>query len=432
MQRSNAKGPRQSARRAARLFELGGYWLGRERLADTIYVYWYDAEARRTRRETTGLHDLEAAKVWLATKVLKEAPEKPHKDPAMVTIASVRAFYMEHHGRHMRSHEVAELAFRHIGRFLSEQQIDGAPKVADFGLARQEQFMRWCATVGDMSPKSISTYLTYYRAALRFASKPRMVLDGRGGHREAQFLETAPYVKTSEPEIAKIVGRPVSKPREYVPDEREMARVLDEITAPHMRRYVIMALNTWARPEAITELRVGAQVDFERGLVHLNPAGRRQNNKVRPTIRLTDNLRAWLQYWNADAPICKWTNDDRCIIIRKIDNRSLKDAAERAKVSNADLWNRYVFRHFMATKIRSVPGIEVSREQRAEWMGHADPDHRTTQRWYESMDPDHLLNAARATDAILSRLNGFCMRSLVAPTVVPGTRIRIVENAGRG
>lgn len=418
---------RQGARSADRIFEIGKYWLGLERHSTTYYCYWYDANARRTRRETTGIRDLDEAKTWLVKLHLKEAPDKPHKSADDVTIASVKAFYFEHHARHIRSCDAADRAFHLILKFIRSQK-EGAPKVGDFTLAAQESFMRWAAATG-LTAKSIASYLLYYRAAVRFGAKPRMIHDGRGAEREARLYELAPYVEASEKAVARVVGGTMSRPRSFVPSEADLAKMLDAIVEPHVRRYCIMALNLWARPEAITELRVKAQVDFERGLVHLNPPDRRQNNKVRPTVRLTDNLRGWLIYWNVDAPICRTTRDGRDVIVRKIDNRSLKRAAERAGLPDADLYTRYVFRHFMATKVRAVAGIPVSREQRAEWMGHADPDHRTTQLWYESMDPDHLLDACRATDAIMLRLHHLCARGLVAPTVRAGTRLQLVENA---
>jgi integrase len=66
--------------------------------------------------------------------------------------------------------------------------------------------------------------------------------------------------------------------------------------------------------------------------------------------------------------------------------------------------NRYMLRHYMATRIRRVAGIPVPREQRAEWLGHADPKHRQTE-WYEHFDPDYLEAAMQATDAIMAGLN---------------------------
>jgi hypothetical protein len=48
----------------------------------------------------------------------------------------------------------------------------------------------------------------------------------------------------------------------------------------------------------------------------------------------------------------------------------------------------------------------VTREERAQWMGHKDPHHSTTEAWYESFDPDYLLAPMRATDAILAERAG--------------------------
>lgn len=410
------------------LFQLGDYWLDREPGRTNIYRYWYDAGARKTRRKATEFADLEKAKAWLAAEILKEAPSIPENDPGRVTIAAVRAFYWEHHGRHIRSGNVALQAFNLVDEFFDKQPVDGAPKVRDFEIEHQILFMKWCAAAKGLKAKSISTYLLYIKAALRFCARPHMITDGRGGHRKAHLLASAPFVECAEKVVAKTTGQTMSKPRDFVPTDVDLARVLDEIGEPSTRRYCIMALNTWARPEAITELRVSKQVDFERGLVHLNAPGRAQNNKVRPTIRLSFNLRAWLIYWNADAPICKWTKDGRNIIVKRVDNRTLKDAAIRAGVPDAERYNRYVFRHYMATRVRRA-SIEVPREQRSEWLGHVDPDHRTTERWYESMDEDHLLEAARATDEIVERLDGLMRRwRLVAPAVQAGTRLMIVEN----
>lgn len=123
----------------------GRNWLGLERHSTTYYCYWYDAVARRTRRETTGIRDLEEAKTWLVKLHLKEAPDKPYKSADDVTIASVKAFYFEHHARHIRSSDAADRAFHLILKFIRSQKADGAPKVGDFTLAAQERNKRGAA-----------------------------------------------------------------------------------------------------------------------------------------------------------------------------------------------------------------------------------------------------------------------------------------------
>src|SRR5262249_8374956 len=155
---------------------------------------------------------------------------------------------------------------------------------------------------------------------------------------------------------------------------------------------------------------VKAQVKFDLGIIELNPPGWPQNKKRRPRIRLTENLKGWLRYWNVDKPILYF---GRPVI--NVDSRSLKKLAIKAGINPKPV-NRYMLRHYLATRIRRVEGISVPREQRAQWMGHEDPKHKQTQ-WYESFDPDYLEEAMRATDAIMLALDTLCRRrSLIAPT----------------
>jgi len=409
-----------SKRQEKRLFQLDKYWLGREKGSDFIFYYWYDPGAGRTRRKTTGERDLEKAKLWLAKLVLAEPPKEP-QSPDVVPIVTVRRFYWRYHANKIRSQDAARRAFFLLYSYLRGCVKEGAPKVGDFSLARQHDFMIWCRDQHRLSAKSISTYLSYIKAAFRFAATPRLVEDGRGEKREVRILSSAPHIVDGETAVAKITALPKSKPRDWIPQDHELAAMIDGIEHEHVFRYVIMALNTWARPEAILELDVSKQVDFEHGLVDLNPPGRPQNNKRRPLIRLTNNLRAWLLYWNLDRPIV-----ENGYPVKQVDNRTLKKAAARGGAPT--LFTKYTFRHYMATRIRRVPGIRVDREERADWMGHADPEHRQTQ-WYESFDPDYLESCMRATDAILGHLDTLCKkRSLFPPTVDRRTGLVVIGN----
>lgn len=417
----------KTGREVARLFELGGYWLSREERSPFIYRNWYDPVARKTRRVSTGSRDLEIAKTDLAKLVLSEPGEDP-LNPKLVALASVKKFYFEHHAdEKVRSIAAARRAFALVSKYLRETlEHDDAAKVADFSLARQEGFMIWCRDKFRLSGKTISTYLSTIKAAFRFAAKPRIIRDARGREREARLLEVAPFVEDSEEAVTRVTGLERSTPRKWIPTDAELAAVIDAITEEHAFRYVICALNTWARPEAITELRVKVQVDFARELVHLNPPGRVQNKKVRPTIRLTKNLSGWLSYWNLDQPIVRNGRP-----VAAVDNRTLRKAAKAAKVPDWENFTRYTLRHYMATRCRRVEGIEVTREQRAEWMGHTDPNHRTTQGWYESLDPDHLVNCAQATDAILSALDRLTAKNLVSPDLHPTDNVLPLIRKGK-
>lgn len=44
-------------------------------------------------------------------------------------------------------------------------------------------------------------------------------------------------------------------------------------------------------------------MDFETELLDLNPPNRGQNKKQCPAIRLTTNLKGWLEHWAGDRPL---------------------------------------------------------------------------------------------------------------------------------
>jgi hypothetical protein len=344
--------------------------------------------------------------------VLAQPADEP-QHPDAVAWATVRRFYFRHHASGMRSLNAAKSAFAHLVTYLNKvaaaEKLTGAPKVGWFGLARQEAFMRWCRDQRGHSAKTISTYLIYVKAAVRFCARPRMVMDAEGRERKTTVLSRAPHIEAGEAYVCKVTALPKSRPRAWIPTDAELAAIIDGLGdgAEHEAtfRYLIMALNTWARPEAIFELSVKDQVDFEVGQVSLNPDGRAQNNKRRPDILLTDNLRGWLKHWNLDYPLVHFGRR-----FARIDARTLKKAARAAGVDPAPV-NLYMIRHYMATRVRKVDGIPVAREERAKWLGHQDGAHSMTE-WYESFDPEYLRNAARATDAIIRRLDQLTKRAL--------------------
>lgn len=421
---SKRKPEQRGKREAERLFQIGDFWLGYTPGSQTIYYHWYDAELRKVRRKTTRKTDLNEAKLWLAEYVLGAPPDDPLA-PECVTIAAVRKFYMTHHGDAMRSANASKRAFTLISDYMGSLDIEGAPKVADFGVARQDAFMKWCRDKHGHASKSISTYLSYYKAGLNFAATPLLVRDAKGVEREVRVLASVPHINDGEDYVANVTGLPRSQPRSWIPQDAELAAMIDAIEHEHVFRYVVIALNTWARPEAICELNVAQQANFDRRLVNLNQIDRPQNSKIRPTIPLTDTLFGWFKTWNKEWPI----HDAHGHRIGKIDNRTLQKAAKRAGIAEHEKFTRYTLRHYMATRIRRVPSIAVAREERATWMGHVDPHHRTTEAWYESFDPDYLDAPKRATDAIMASLSSMMkVRSLLPPLMQHKSGLMVVTS----
>lgn len=333
--------------------------------------------------------------------------------------------------------------------FLQEEcGFEANVKVSQFSKAFQAGFAKWSATKHQHSPAYVSRNLSVIAAASRFGSKTTLRTNSDGMMVESRLLRFMPEVCYDAKWLADIMGASEPKPRDYVPTFEELASLLDTEASDLLRRYDIIALNTWARPEAIVDLQLRGQVDFVAGLIDLNPAGRRQTKKRRPIIKLTENLRGWFECWGENKPLSydakseadgdrksashikgqfyrrstKWilmrsgcSTDEIKILIKA--NREgapeqLQAAIKAAESKGIRPITRYPLRHFMATKVRGPQEIKVDREQRSHWLGHGKRDATS---WYESHDPEFLQDCAKATTLILEKLDALTERSLVPP-----------------
>jgi integrase len=234
------------------------------------------------------------------------------------------------------------------------------------------------------------------------------------------MLKYAVPVIYKQQEISRLTSKPEPTSRDWVPTWEQLAKFIDAIgkrtavgawdkNSENLFRYVICALNLWARPEAILEIHVPSQVDFVAGIVRLNPPQRKQTKKVRPTIPLTDNLEAWLKHWNCDRPIHR----------KGVALKSVKKVFKAHALSlEMPKFTPYTLRHFMATNIRRMEGCNVTREQRQEWLGHKPQD---TTSWYEHSDVEWLREAKIATDKIMVRLDGLLKTRTLFPITSQAT-----------
>ena len=201
-----------------------------------------------------------------------------------------------------------------------------------------------------------------------------------------------------------MIGQPVPEPRERILTLDEMARFLAAIKTEHVFRYTMIALNTLARPQAVTEL-TRFQVDWEHRFIALNPAQRPQTKKFRPTVPITETLWGWLQVWDGD----------HFVTYRGRPVRNTKKAI-RQTASDAGLpeVNRYALRHTMASELRKR-GAPM--DQIAIMMGHKRRDFRTTER-YTKYDPAFLHDVVTAIDSYMDELQNVAGVQLIAPSVL--------------
>jgi integrase len=434
-----------------KLFEFGGMWIGRVSGSAQLYRFWYDGRNGEVRRRSLKTKDFEEAKKRLAELVVNDAPIMAD-DPDQVPLVFVLTHYLEDHADALPSAHMSRRACELVMQFLENKcGFDATVKTAQFSSIYQAEFAKWCSTEFQHSPAYVARILSVVAAACRFAAKTKLIKSTSGELKEAKLLRFVPEVHYDAKWVAAIMHVPEPRPRDYVPTFEELASLLDTDCGEVLRRYDIIALNTWARPEAIVDLNLRDQVDFENDLLDLNPPDRRQNKKHRPVIRLTSNLRGWLEHWSENRPLSydqkhpsgevrrvaathvkaqfnrratRWmlqrsglTDEEIAYLLRLARSKSpaeLLNAIKAAEAKGIRRITRYTLRHFMATRVRGMTESNVGREQRSLWLGHGKQDATS---WYETHDPEFLRECADATDLVMKKLDRLMKRDLIAPNV---------------
>lgn len=447
-----------------RLFELGPYSIGRERDRDNLYYYWYDPAAGRERRRTLATEDLEQAKLKLASIVTAGQAAQATRKANDVTVVAVLDHYLTHKVPSQKNQFNARRAAQLFGQYLF--QVRGFKPTARCDvvtLALQQDFMEWCATEHGHNAAGIERTMVSIRAAFNYAAQGQ-IIDVDGVRREVRLLDHAPTVKVNQRWVAQHTSAQAGQVMEFLPSYEQLASLLDYPAPDYLQRYDILALNTWARPEAIWDMNTRLQIDRSTGVVDLNPAGRKQTNKRRPLIRLTPGLAQWIRVWAKDYPLrghtatfdgCKTATAIATAFRRRTDRWRMSQAGfdegeinrieglthpRHKHLSQEERWQpyrealarademgigqvtQYTLRHFMNTRVMALEEVRVPREQRRAWLGHTERD---TTSWYEHHDPEFLRDCALATEVVINRLDDLTSRTLV-PRSVREKGLRVV------
>ena len=215
------------------------------------------------------------------------------------------------------------------------------------------------------------------------------------------------------------------EPRERIMSIEEAAYLWAAAVHEHERACLRLALGTLARPEAILELS-SFQIDCGARLIRLNPPGRKQTKKRRPTVPMCETLAPHVTGL-PPGPVVSYkgraVKNIRGPInrLKKRARRMVRDEAARAARRcrrtgrRGEAWaaiaaaracgdalleiTPYTIRHTMASvpRKRQVPPWEV-----AGFLGHTS-GYKTTER-HAIFDPDHLGQAVQAIDAYFADL----------------------------
>lgn len=283
---------------------------------------------------------------------------------ASVPLSEILLRYWHGHAKALPSAVQARVALA-----LWQDHWDDAT-LADVTPERQEAFWRWLAARG-LSWPYIARTVTVGRAAISRAYRRQEI--------DAPVAILAPV----PPQDAPAAREPV---RLTIPHLAALA----DASPPHLLRFLVASLCTMARPGAVLELEM-AQVDDAAGLVFLNPPGRRQTKKRRPTVPLADPLACLVAYTRLMAPGARHvvTYGGEAV-------GSIKTAwrLTRARAGLPEAATPYAIRHTMATEMRArgVPAWEV-----AGWLGHKMLETTET---YAVFAPGYLGLGAKAVAAV--------------------------------
>jgi integrase len=158
---------------------------------------------------------------------------------------------------------------------------------------------------------------------------------------------------------------------------------------PHIFVFAMIALNTLARPQAVLDLSP-AQVNLEGRFIELNPKGRRQTKKYRPTVPITDTLMPFLR--NSGVKRFVMWSGNPIKSVKKTFARTVREAGLPSEITP------YSLRHTMATELRQrgVPPWEVEG-----LLGHRRPG--VTEK-YAHFQPGYLTKGREAIDGYFADL----------------------------
>jgi integrase len=297
---------------------------------------WYVAYSDNGRSQRTSLWtaDIQVAQQrfqgWLKARDEDQIARNP------TTVAGAFKLYIAQHGPTISSPET----LGHVAKALTVWF--GDRHLADITRVDIERFTK-ARTDGNgfkrkVSAGTIRKELTILRAVFNFMCEKVEPKEFRVDRGQLCYIPLPP--------------RPPA--RERVLTDDELALIRRECTPGDERmdrlaRYLWLLMETGARSEALRTL-TWTQVDLAAGLIRLNPWGRNQTTKRRPTIPVSEDLLAVLRRAFAER-----TNDwvlDHSGQIRK----SMERFCERHRL---DRVTAHTFRHTLATRMAQA-GVSMA------------------------------------------------------------------------
>jgi integrase len=354
-------------RYAKKLGQIGEWWLSKRPNSPAWCRTWFDARAGQVCRASLETPDFDEAQIRLAAWFIANHRPK-NAAPSETLLSGILQRYYDSVVSKKPSGPQAKIA---IDRFM---EFWPGECVSVLTLAEQERYAAGRRANG-IADGTISRELGVLRAALLYSLK----------HQE---LASVPFIPDVETETDKAAKEPKGRPL-----SAEEAAALFRVSRGNERRMMLLMIlfSTACRPDAARDL-TPLQHDKEHGLLDLNPAGRRQTKKYRPTIPVASTLAPWLGLRTRSHYV--GTLSARVDSTKTMWREIRKDAGLDRRVQP------YSARHTIARELRKQ---RVPTDQIELLLGHRRPVQGTTGT-YAPYDPEYCREAVAAIDGFFAKI----------------------------
>ncbi len=252
----------------------------------------------------------------------------------------------------MVSHHRAETAWKAAKPFWDRLPIVRVDETAALDYRKRRAH---CAAI------TVRNELAVIRAALNWGEKKKLI-------------DKAPFIQ-----MPKLTSKPVGHL-----SKAQFRQVLAKAIAPHIQLFLKLAVGTGARTNAILDL-TWDRVNFETGLIDLNPRDRVQTSKYRATVPMNEQLRESLMAAKEGAMSDYVIEHGRGKVLSI--KKGFEAACRRAGVQATPHMMRHSAAVWMAEN--GTPMSQIAR-----FLGHTDS--AITERVYARFSPTFLANAAES------------------------------------
>lgn len=251
-----------------------------------FYIHW--SENGRSKRRSTGTTDRAAAERVMAGFLLEVGSESyPTGDLPIVALLDD---YWDEHACKLPSAEQAEIAIRHLKAHAGHAPLSAINR------AWVDRYRR-ARNSGTIGKPSIDNTVRRELGAVLIPALNHAAREKRIARTDIPFIvlppQSAPRDRWLTPEEADRLREACQWVTTQGKDGRYTAVRVDEPT--RVRVFVEIALGIAARRGAIENL-LKVQVDLDRCLIYLNPKGRLQTKKRRPTVPIPEKLFNYVEY----------------------------------------------------------------------------------------------------------------------------------------